>query len=120
MGPPVIRFHPEAVSVDLFKLSAVFEPNEYFELLAQINRAVREVASGRIVPQRDMEPPYKGWTRKKFHSNLHPPQNVSADMRLIYQFDDSGSILHILAVGYRLPGDPNDIYAATTSRKKSF
>ncbi|MHB9145060.1 MAG: type II toxin-antitoxin system RelE family toxin [Symbiobacteriia bacterium] len=114
-----VIFHPAIASEDLPKLHRQF-PDRGRQILRQIHAAISEIIAGIGVPQSDMEPPYKGWYRKKFLSSTRPSLGSRADLRLIYQFSDDHSELRVLAVGRRLPGDPDDVYAVHVTRPQSF
>ena len=114
-----VIFHPSIASEDLPKLNRQF-PDRGPRILRQIHLAINAIIAGIGVPQSDMQPPYKGWYRKKFFSSTRPSLGSRADLRLIYQFSGDHSELRILAIGRRLPGDPDDVYAVYATRPQSF
>lgn len=113
---PRVRYHPDVVRIDLPKLFARLGSNDRVEeFLRQFNKAIDEVLAGKGIPESEMRIPYRGWYRKKFHSRLAPKHGERADMRLIYRLEGDDT-LHVLAVGMRLPGSPDDVYAIGENR----
>lgn len=119
MVRPKVIYHPDVLAEDFPRLNSEF-PGRGLQLLAQIQKAVREIVVGESVPTKDMEPPYKGWHRKKFFSTPSPPVGMRPDLRIIFQLSGDRSELRILAIGKRMLGSPNDIYTTQAARNQDF
>lgn len=116
-GSAEVRYHPDVVASDMPRLMARLGSGRRLEeLIRQMTRAVVEISLGRGTPSAPLRPPLQSWHRKKFHSRETPASGVNADARLIYRIDGETGILYILAIGLRLPGETDDVYAVTGSR----
>lgn len=116
-----IVYHPEVITKDIPALLNICESNgEATILLSQIEKAKHEIIQGYGVPRDEMDPPYRGWYRKKTHSRAKVPDGVRPDLRIIYQWASENSQLRILAIGRRIPRDPTDIYSSTSNRDQVF
>lgn len=112
-----VRYHKAVATQDMPRvLARLGSTTRLREFVLQLNRAIIDIANGRGVPASPLRPPLTGWQRKRFHSRRSPTQGVNADARLIFRIDDGGQTLYILAVGLRLPGEPDDIYALSGKR----
>lgn len=114
----ILKFHRAVLEVDLPKLARLYgDPQAWAAIRRQIDKALNEILrspAGRGAPLK--RPPLAGWRKYKFHSERRPAPYARPDMRIIYRVQ--GQEIQVLAVGRRLPGQPDDVYAVGASRPR--
>jgi mRNA-degrading endonuclease RelE of RelBE toxin-antitoxin system len=110
--------HPDLYSVDLPRLESEFGDEQKFEeFLAAFDKTILQIKKDPASEGAPLtRPPLATYRKKKFHSQLKPPQGDKADMRLLYRFDPVNNTLYVLGVGKRRPYQSNDIYALLNIR----
>lgn len=112
----ILKFHRAILEVDIPKLIRLHgDPRTRATIRRQIDQALNEILEDptrRGAPLK--RPPLVGWRKYKFHSKRRPAPFSRPDMRVIYRVH--GLEVQVLAVGRRLPGHPDDVYAVGESR----
>lgn len=110
------KFHSAVLAIDIPKLARIYnDPKAYAVIRRLIDKALNEIfqdPAGQGAALR--RPPLAGWRKYKFHSTSRPAPYARPDMRIIYRVQ--GQEVQVLAIGRRLPGHPDDIYAVGDSR----
>lgn len=111
-------FHQSFLTQDIPRIREGMTEIQFAEFSRCVDKALSQITKNPPDGAPLERVPLDVYRKKKFHSVINPPQQIKADMRLIYRCDVPRNIILVFGVGKRKPHEPDDIYEILNQRDR--